>query len=389
MSAQLPVAADLPPLTAEEFAARLAALGPFERPPRLAVAVSGGPDSMALALLAREWVSARGGTIRALVVDHGLRSESVCESARVLGRLAQLGVPARLLIWSGRKPEARLQERARRMRLVMLEQACAEAGILHLLLAHHADDQAETVAMRSARNSGIEGLAGMGAVRETARVRILRPLLDVPKARLIATVRAYGMAWEEDPSNRDPRFERARLRAASLPAEPFLATARAAARLRSAQEEASLRLAVRAIRADPERGSVWIATEALLEVAPELAAALLRRALATVGGTDYPPERSAIDRLLAQVRQKNLRRTTLCRCLIAHRGSQLVITPEPARRRNCGGGFRSLTSAPFWPLLLEQPGGLCMMQEVRRGGVPPPGVLAVQAVGTASEGRGS
>ncbi|MCW3477940.1 tRNA lysidine(34) synthetase TilS, partial [Limobrevibacterium gyesilva] len=181
----------------------MAPLGPFEPAPHLAVAVSGGADSMALALLARDWTRARGGRITALVVDHGLRAASAGEAACTRDRLAMLGIPARLFTLQGLGHGPALAARARAARYAVLEAACAKASILHLLLAHHAADQAETVAMRLLDRSGPAGLAGMAALVEAGRVRRLRPLLPVPPGRLRATLHAAGIAWVEDPSNAD------------------------------------------------------------------------------------------------------------------------------------------------------------------------------------------
>jgi len=190
----------------------MAPLGPFEAPPLLAVAVSGGADSLALALLADTWARARGGGVVGLVVDHGLRAESAAEAALTVARLGQRGIPARLLTLQGLQHGPALAERARAARHAVLEAACAESGILHLLFGHHASDQAETVAMRLLAHSGPAGLAGMAALSEAASVRRLRPLLPVPPECLRASLRAAGMAWVEDPSNADPRALRARLR---------------------------------------------------------------------------------------------------------------------------------------------------------------------------------
>ncbi len=167
---------------------------------------------MALALLAADWVARRGGRLLALVVDHGLRPEAASEAAATLERLAGRGIPGVRLDLSLARG-ARLAERARSARHAALEVACAERGLLHLLLGHHAADQAETVAMRRLRQSGPAGLAGMAALRETARVRLLRPLLDIPPVRLRETLLAAELGWVEDPSNADPTSERARLRA--------------------------------------------------------------------------------------------------------------------------------------------------------------------------------
>lgn len=196
----------------------MAPLGPFEPAPRLAAAVSGGPDSMALAILAHEWARARGGGVLALIVDHGLRAEAPAESAEARDRLAGRGIAARVLRAEGLHPGPALAERAREARYALLCAACAEAGVLHLLLGHQAADQAETLIMRALSGSKRRGMAGMAALVETPALRLLRPLLPVPPASLRAVLRGADMAWAEDPSNSDLAARRPRLRA--LRADP-------------------------------------------------------------------------------------------------------------------------------------------------------------------------
>jgi len=199
---------------ATEFATLLARLGPFGTPPSLGLAVSGGADSMAMAVLAADWASARGGEATAFIVDHGLRRDSALEAANAAATLGRLGIPATVLTLTDLAAGSAMPARARAARFAAIEAACMEAGIIDLLLAHHAGDQAETVIMRSLRGSGAAGLAGMAGLSETARLRLLRPLLSVPPGRLRATLRARSIGWAEDPTNHDTGFTRARLRAA-------------------------------------------------------------------------------------------------------------------------------------------------------------------------------
>ena len=156
----------------------MAALGPFEAAPRIAAGVSGGADSMGLALLAHTWARSRGGSLQALVVDHGLRNESGKEASDTVACLGERGIAAKILVIQGLGPGAGLAERARHARFAALEMACAEAGILHLLLGHHAGDQAETLQIRALGSSGPAGMAGMAPIVETTNLRLLRPLLD-------------------------------------------------------------------------------------------------------------------------------------------------------------------------------------------------------------------
>ena len=152
-----------------------------------------------------------------MTIDHGLRKESKRE-AKAVEKLAQkLGIEHRTLEWTGRKPKTGLQEAARLARYRLLSQVAKEVGAGYVLTAHTLDDQAETILFRLARGSGISGLAGMYStwpmpVEEGLGILLLRPLLTVPKSRLIATLKVAKIRYANDPSNRDPRFTRSRLR---------------------------------------------------------------------------------------------------------------------------------------------------------------------------------
>jgi len=190
----------------------MARLGPFEPAPLLAVAVSGGADSLALTVLADTWARARGGAVVGLVVDHGLRAAAADEARETERLLVGRGIGARVLRLAGLAPGPALAERARIARYAALIAACEAEGAVHLLVGHHAADQAETVAARALRGSFSAGLAGMAGLVELPTVRVLRPLLGVSPGALRALLRAKSMRWIEDPSNRDRRALRVRLR---------------------------------------------------------------------------------------------------------------------------------------------------------------------------------
>ena len=178
-----------------------------------------GLTSTALLVLAARWRKARkrGPKLVAVTVDHGLRAQARHEAAAVKRLARSLGVAHRTLRWTGRKPATGLQAAARMARYRLLADAAAAVGARHVLTAHTLDDQAETVLIRLTRGSGISGLAAMARmsplpVVDRGDVALVRPLLDVPKARLVATLRRAGIAYADDPTNRDPRFTRARLR---------------------------------------------------------------------------------------------------------------------------------------------------------------------------------
>ncbi len=280
-----------PPLDAGAFACLMAPFEPFEASVVLAVAVSGGRDSLALALLAQDWATGRGGQVVGLIVDHGLRPESAAEAAVTLDVLARHGIDGAILTWSGAKPQAGVQEAARSARYRLLRDECRRRGIIHLLLAHHADDQAETVAMRAVRRSGPAGLAGMAAQIEHPEVRLLRPLLSVPRAWLTATLRARSVQWVDDPSNSDPRFERARMRAGPRSsAQPPDAGAE-----RPARERALARAAVEVLEFDQD-GMAAIDWSCFAALGADLQASLLSRAVQALGGRDHPPRRDRLQR---------------------------------------------------------------------------------------------
>jgi len=278
------------------FERLMAPFAPFERHPVLAVAVSGGRDSLCLALLASEWAGAREGRAIALIVDHGLRSESAEEALSTSCLLERLGMEGAVLRWTGDKPRTGLQEAARDARYRLLRQACRERGILHLLVAHHADDQDETIAMRAARSSGPDGLAGMAALVEWPEVRLLRPLLAVRRAALTATLSARGIPWIDDPSNVDPRFERARLRLAGVGD----ASRSDADLVRAGHEHAAAEAGVALLEAR-EDGGVALDPQVLERLPPDTRGRLVRRVVQAIGGGRHPPRRERLDRALARL----------------------------------------------------------------------------------------
>jgi tRNA(Ile)-lysidine synthase len=328
----------------------------------LILAVSGGPDSTALLVLAARWVKRlkRAPKLVAVTIDHGLRAEAAREAAAVKRLARRLGVAHRTLHWRGKKPKTGLQEAARIARYRLLGQAAASAGYAHILTAHTLDDQAETVLFRLARGSGVMGLAGMadasplpfGADRMGF---LLRPLLHIPKARLVATLRAAGIAYSDDPSNRDPRFTRARLRALmpDLAREGLSAPglSRFATRMRRA--DATIEFAVGAARdaLAPEpwsvRGPVKFETIRFASLPAEVALRLLGRAV-TWTGSEGPVELAKLESLYAAMRQAATRlRRTLAGALVTLDSGWIVVERAPARRSSAGrGGAASRSAMP-------------------------------------------
>jgi tRNA(Ile)-lysidine synthase len=335
-----------------EFAALMVPLAPFGPAPRLAAGVSGGADSMALAMLADAWVRGHGGSLLALVVDHSLRPDSAAEAAVTIERLTALGIRARLLLLTGLHRGAALAERAREARYVALRAACAEHGILHLLLAHHAGDQAETVLMRRRSHSGPAGLAAMPAVAEHGTLRLLRPLLGVPPARLRATLRRARVAWVEDPSNTDLRALRPRLRA--FLADPDGTGAETAALCECARQAGIARSAQEAETASvlAEHASIHPEGFALLRPGASLPPAALAALIQALSGSPFPPPSQSVAALAATLRPATVGGVRLMAArrlgagLLLVREGRAIGPPVPAGRGNLWDGrFRVANGA--------------------------------------------
>ena len=327
-------------MASAEFDRLMARLGPFETCPQLAVAVSGGPDSLALTLLADAWAKARDGAVIGITVDHGLRPESAAESHAVARWLKARGIRHHILRWRGEKPQANLQAAARAARYGLLESWCRRASVLHLLLGHQREDQAETFLIRIARGSGVDGLAAMAPVVETACVRLLRPLLSVPRARLRATLEAAGQGWIEDASNQDPRHARARLRALlptlaceGLAVPRLAATADRIGRARHALEAWTARLLVEAVTVDS--AGYALLTRGPLATAPaEVGLRALARVIQCVGDGAYAPRLERLERLYRELVDEGLPRArTLGGCRVLRLGPRqaecILVCREP------------------------------------------------------------
>lgn len=351
-------------LTSTEFDRLLRPLLQDDRPAVLAVAVSGGADSMALARLAADWAQKRRLALHPLIVDHRLRPDSTAEARHVAALLRAAGLTPKILTWTGPRPRADLQAAARAARYGLLAAECGRRGIRHLLLAHHRDDQAETLLLRALRGSGVDGLAAMQPRSARDGLVLLRPLLDIPKARLVATLKKRKQAWVEDPSNANPAFLRVRVRAAlDLLADNdaghraelvthLAQTARNFARTRALLDAAAYDLLHAAVQLTPA-GTAWLDPAPLAAAADDLALRALVRLLGAIGGLPVPPRLDGLQRLLAALRRDDGNGTSAALPLTLHR---CLLTPA---KGGSGGGDRLLVcrEARFLPAPLPLPRG--------------------------------
>jgi len=265
-----------------------ALFAPFVRAKALLIAVSGGPDSTALLLMAAEWAKRRGKTrIDAATVDHGLRPESADEAKAVAALCARLGVGHRVLQWKGAKPTSRLQERAREARYRLLVDHAKAIGVDAVMTAQHADDQAETVLFRLLRGSGVAGLRGMDLMTARDGMTVARPLIGLKKRDLIAFADARGAAFIDDPSNADPRFARTRLRSLLVRLGEEGLDAEALDRLARRARETEEALAHLTAEVEARVGSEGVIDARALFAAPiAIGQRILARRIAAAGGRD-------------------------------------------------------------------------------------------------------
>lgn len=353
---------------AAEFQRCLSPLLESDTPKAIAVAVSGGADSMALALLGADWAKKKRIALRPLIVDHRLRPDSTREARHVAALLRAAGLTPKILTWDAQtKPAANRQALAREARYALLAAACAKAGIRHLLLAHHRDDQAETLLLRALRGSGVDGLAAMSPRTTRDGLVLLRPLLDIPKARLVATLRKRKQDWVEDPSNASLSFQRVRVRAAldllsgNEPAQRaelvqhLAQTAKNFARTRALLDAAAYDLLHGAVQLTPS-GCAWLDPVPLAGAADDLSLRALVRLLGAIGGVAVPPRLDGLQRLLEALRRGITRPLTLHRCLLAPvkgearlllcREARYLPAPAPLANMLWDGRFRIAAAKP-------------------------------------------
>lgn len=306
----------------------------------IGLAVSGGPDSLALMLLAQRWVETLEQPPGLFVysLDHGLRPEAKDEVAMVLAVASQLGLTARGLSWTSDKPETGLQEAARQARYGLIGEAMKADGATLLLTAHHRGDQAETVLMRLAHGSGIEGLKAMTAISQVEGVAVFRPLLDVEPSSLATLVESAGLTPARDPSNDDSAYERVRWRKLlpALAAEGLDSAALARFATRMAEADAALGQMADAAFAELVAldgfGAASIPREAFRALSPAIGRRLLGRILNIVGGRQKPRALGQVERLYDQIAEGHLpRAATLLGAVLRLKGETLSVSREPGR----------------------------------------------------------
>jgi tRNA(Ile)-lysidine synthase len=339
------------PIRADELARVFAHL-PKDHEARMALAVSGGSDSLAMMVLFADWLAQQGSEIgrhTVLTVDHHLRPRSGAEARVVAERAAVLGFRHVVLHWQDPKPSTGLQAAARDARYRLMGEYLAAHAMKVLLVAHTRDDQGETLLMRLARGSGLDGLSAMAPARDVeprqgcGALRVVRPLLGLSKVRLRATLQERGIAWVEDPSNAEPAFERTRwralrsdLEALGLSSEMLALSARRLQRVRAALEAISDdQCAVPGlVRTDP-CGAFRLDRQRLRGIPEEIALRLIGRCILAAGGLPEPVPLAGLEPIVAAVWAGSPGEAdgcwTLARAQIKARGNAIDVEREPGR----------------------------------------------------------
>lgn len=305
-------------LTPAEFSALLKELPGFRPYETVAVGVSGGPDSMTLAKL----LSEAGITLHALIVDHNLRRNSGTEAKFAAQQMkGWKNTQSFILKWSGKKPKTRILEAARKARYDLMARHCRKHKIPYLLLAHHADDQFETVLFRLAKGSGLDGLSGMKSMQAyDDHLTLLRPFLNVEKDRLIATCKKYKIKFAQDPTNENEIYMRPRMRAMRdmLAAEGFTAkrmstTVKRLRRAREALDQIAADLFDDTAQQKP--GQITLHWPLISAQPAEIALRVLIKSIQILRpGEDYLPRMEKIEAMLDD-----------------------LLSPKPFRKRTLGG----------------------------------------------------
>jgi tRNA(Ile)-lysidine synthase len=304
--------------------------------PRVAVAVSGGSDSMALLHLVAQWSRTLRGPkqLFALTVDHGLRDSSDSEAAQVGKWCAKLNVPHVTLPWLGEKPITGVQAKARTARYDLLAQWCRAHAVPILMTGHTADDQAETVYMRQKRTSSIKSLAGIWAENEWLGVRVLRPLLSTRRDVLRSYLTGLGQTWLDDPSNNNPKFERVRVRhvLAGTPVENLHSLATASQQAVREQQILAKAWLTRHLQTDCY-GVVRMPRNALQAEQYDLRHSVMAHVVQTAGDGTHA-DAAGVESIATWLQQGAVGRRSLNGSIVSARQNSIEVMREPGRIRD-------------------------------------------------------
>lgn len=320
------------PVTVEELKEKLQALNVDLSAP-LVVAVSGGADSLALALLMSKICE-----IETVTVDHGLRAQAADEARFVGDVMARHSIAHTVLQWKGEKPTTNVPAAARTARYRLIQNWCVEKKITNLVLAHHMDDQAETFLMRLSRGSGVYGLASMAEksplMGSMGAITMLRPLLHINKERLKATLVSMKQDWVEDPSNKDLQYDRVKAREylsnpplLNLDSLKLAQTAERMQRAKEALDHYATELLAAAVVVYPA-GYAELDVNILRSNPDETGLRALARLVRHISGGIYGPRLNKLERAYNALSRSDFSGQTLLGCQFSVSDTRVIVARE-------------------------------------------------------------
>jgi len=321
-------------LSQKKFSDLLCQLHDFKSEKKLAVAVSGGGDSMALGFLLWQFANKHKIELHILTVDHGLRTDSAIEAKKVATWVKNWpSAVHKTLKWIGDKPKTRIQEEARKARYALMADYCSKQKISYLFLAHHGDDQVETFLFRLAKGSGLDGLAVMPALQKQGALTLVRPLLEARHEDLIAVCKKNKLNWVEDPSNDSDKYARVRLRQSQealeregLTTDRVLTLSKRLTRVRKALEQLT-ETAEKYCLLKRRSERIEIDLEKFLIQPEEIGLRILQNGITCLGGKRaYPPSLQILESITSQIYESDaFRAATLGGCVIRRRKRKNIL----------------------------------------------------------------
>tara|TARA_B100000686_G_scaffold353336_1_gene458534 strand:+ start:1214 stop:2305 length:1092 start_codon:yes stop_codon:yes gene_type:complete len=305
-----------------------------------AVAISGGSDSLCLAYLGKVYSAEFNSKMHAVIVDHNLRKNSKKESLKVSKILKNKGIKNKILRWKGEVPKSNIQKNARIIRYSLIANYCKNNKIKYLLTGHHLDDQIENFFIRLFRGSGLTGLSSMSSVTNYANnLKVVRPLLSLRKSDLKYITKNYFRTYIEDPSNKNEKFLRVRVRKyrknmemEGLNTDKILKTINNLLSANNAINFYKNKALYKHVSFLSENNCL-ISKQIFSEEAGEVVYKCFSDTLSLVSGTYYPPRSKKISYLIQRIKKAQYTKSTLGGCIIEKRGGDIIISKEAKFRK--------------------------------------------------------
>lgn len=298
---------------------------------KVAVAVSGGSDSIALCILLNRFIKEYGGQLHCLTINHQLRNDSSSEAIKAGEILKELGINHQIISWEGTKPKANIQEEARLARYNLLAEYCHKHNISYLATGHQKNDQAENFIIRLEHGSGVYGLSGIPKIGEFNKIKIIRPLLSFTKQELQDFLISQNIEWIEDPSNQNEKFTRVKIRNILNQHPEWIDKLATASNNLSKTKDCIEFFLNKSIAELVETHFSYVAIKqgGFNELPQEIRFRMLTKLLQDFSSSLKPARGERLENLLAKIERGNeFKASTLSGCLISRKNDNIIITLE-------------------------------------------------------------